>query len=30
MSDEAIIEDLVRVKGIGRWSVEMFPHLPSS
>ena len=24
MSDEAIIEDLVRVKGIGRWSVEMF------
>ena len=24
MSDEAIIEDLVRVKGIGRWSAEMF------
>jgi DNA-3-methyladenine glycosylase II len=24
MSDDAIIEDLVRVKGIGRWSVEMF------
>src|SRR5665213_753883 len=24
MADEAIIEDLVRVKGIGRWSVEMF------
>jgi DNA-3-methyladenine glycosylase II len=24
MEDEAIIEDLVRVKGIGRWSVEMF------
>jgi len=24
MKDEAIIEDLVRVKGIGRWSVEMF------
>ncbi len=24
MDDEAIIEDLVRVKGIGRWSVEMF------
>jgi DNA-3-methyladenine glycosylase II len=24
MTDEAIIEDLVRVKGIGRWSVEMF------
>jgi DNA-3-methyladenine glycosylase II len=24
MSDEAIIEDLVRVKGIGRWTVEMF------
>ncbi len=24
MRDEAIIEDLVRVKGIGRWSVEMF------
>ncbi len=24
MGDEAIIEDLVRVKGIGRWSVEMF------
>src|SRR6185312_5319946 len=23
MSDEAIIEDLVRVKGIGRWTVEM-------
>jgi len=24
MDDEAIIEDLVRVNGIGRWSVEMF------
>jgi DNA-3-methyladenine glycosylase II len=24
MDDEKIIEDLVRVKGIGRWSVEMF------
>jgi DNA-3-methyladenine glycosylase II len=24
MKDDAIIEDLVRVKGIGRWSVEMF------
>jgi len=24
MADEAIIEDLVRVKGIGRWTVEMF------
>lgn len=24
MADEAIVEDLVRVKGIGRWSVEMF------
>jgi len=24
MSDEAIVEDLVRVKGIGRWSAEMF------
>ncbi len=24
MDDEAIIADLVRVKGIGRWSVEMF------
>jgi len=24
MTDEEIIEDLVRVKGIGRWSVEMF------
>jgi len=24
MTDEAIVEDLVRVKGIGRWSVEMF------
>jgi DNA-3-methyladenine glycosylase II len=24
MGDEAIIEDLVRVKGIGRWTVEMF------
>jgi len=24
MSDEAIIEDLVQVKGIGRWSAEMF------
>lgn len=24
MRDEKIIEDLVRVKGIGRWSVEMF------
>jgi len=24
MQDEAIIEDLVRVKGIGRWSAEMF------
>ena len=24
MSDEQIIEDLIRVKGIGRWSVEMF------
>ena len=24
MDDEAIIEDLVRVKGIGRWSAEMF------
>ncbi len=24
MEDEAIIEDLVQVKGIGRWSVEMF------
>ena len=24
MEDEAIIEELVRVKGIGRWSAEMF------
>jgi DNA-3-methyladenine glycosylase II len=24
MGDEAIIEDLIQVKGIGRWSVEMF------
>lgn len=24
MQDEAIIADLIRVKGIGRWSVEMF------
>jgi DNA-3-methyladenine glycosylase II len=24
MDDEAIIEDLTRVKGIGRWSAEMF------
>jgi DNA-3-methyladenine glycosylase II len=24
MKDEAVIEDLVRVKGIGRWSAEMF------
>jgi DNA-3-methyladenine glycosylase II len=24
MKDEAIIDDLVRVKGIGRWSAEMF------
>ena len=24
MADEAVIEDLVRVKGIGRWSAEMF------
>ena len=24
MADEAIIDDLVRVKGIGRWTVEMF------
>ena len=24
MEDEAIIEELVRVKGIGRWTVEMF------
>jgi DNA-3-methyladenine glycosylase II len=24
MEDEAIIEDLVQVRGIGRWSVEMF------
>jgi DNA-3-methyladenine glycosylase II len=24
MADEAIIEELVRVKGIGRWSAEMF------
>ena len=24
MDDEAIIEDLVQVKGIGRWSAEMF------
>ena len=24
MDDEAIVEDLVRVKGIGRWTVEMF------
>ena len=24
MDDEAIIEELVQVKGIGRWSVEMF------
>ena len=24
MDDEKIIEDLIRVKGIGRWSVEMF------
>ena len=24
MTDDAIIEDLVRVKGIGRWTVEMF------
>ena len=24
MDDEAVIEDLVQVKGIGRWSVQMF------
>jgi DNA-3-methyladenine glycosylase II len=24
MDDEAVIEDLIRVKGIGRWSAEMF------
>jgi DNA-3-methyladenine glycosylase II len=24
MKDEAIIEDLVRVKGVGRWTAEMF------
>lgn len=24
MEDEAVIEDLTRVKGIGRWSVQMF------
>lgn len=24
MSDEDIIQDLIRVKGLGRWSVEMF------
>ncbi len=24
MTDDAIIEDLVRIKGIGRWSAEMF------
>ena len=24
MGDEAIIEDLVRVKGVGRWTAEMF------
>ena len=24
MDDDAVIEDLVQVKGIGRWSVEMF------
>ena len=24
MDDEAVIEDLTRVKGIGRWTVEMF------
>jgi DNA-3-methyladenine glycosylase II len=24
LDDEAVIEDLVRVKGIGRWSAEMF------
>jgi DNA-3-methyladenine glycosylase II len=24
MADEAVIEDLVQVKGIGRWSAEMF------
>ncbi len=24
MNDEAIIEDLIQVKGIGRWSVQMF------
>ena len=24
MEDDAIVEDLVRVKGIGRWSAEMF------
>lgn len=24
MDDEAVIEDLVRVKGLGRWTVEMF------
>jgi DNA-3-methyladenine glycosylase II len=24
MSDDAVIDDLVRVKGIGRWSAEMF------
>jgi DNA-3-methyladenine glycosylase II len=24
MKDDAIVEDLIRVKGIGRWSVEMF------
>jgi DNA-3-methyladenine glycosylase II len=24
MSDDAIVDDLVRIKGIGRWSAEMF------
>jgi DNA-3-methyladenine glycosylase II len=24
MNDEAVIEDLIQVRGIGRWSVEMF------
>ena len=29
MEDEAIIEELVAIRGIGRWTAEMFPDLPS-
>ena len=28
MSDEELIEHLVQVRGIGRWTVEMLLHLP--